>query len=262
MEKDPIALEAAQASITTATVTIKTLRVNSRQLTLATFRQLPAETLVDQEEIKLLGTTWGWVNYHPYPGEAGKTQFVAQFGDRLCRAPFLVRDLPAGVWTAHLVDIRTDYTDYSLMAILADILRNPDRLLDLRTDSVGDARFAIKVRGPFAARTLNNIDTQNTCIDAELLRAILGATLPYPVKNSWDSDETAQRRQLDWQQGRERCLAMIRDRLAQWGEPTDETAEWWESVLNRMAAEASDYIARWNALMTTLREAEQLYIAT
>ena len=56
MEKDPIALEAAQASITTATVTIKTLRVNSRQLTQATFRQLPGPMLVDFTNFEILGS--------------------------------------------------------------------------------------------------------------------------------------------------------------------------------------------------------------
>ena len=90
---DPVTLQASSALITTASVTIRSLRVNDRQLTESIFRQLPKRTLVDTEEVKLLGDDiWGWVNYDPDRSPADR-QFVVQFGGILCRCPFFVRDL-------------------------------------------------------------------------------------------------------------------------------------------------------------------------
>ena len=87
-----LALDANQATISTATVTIRTLRVNNKQLTQATFRQLPTRKLIDEEDLEILGTIWGWVNYNPGRGDSSQcTQFIAQFGEELCRCPFRVR---------------------------------------------------------------------------------------------------------------------------------------------------------------------------
>jgi hypothetical protein len=92
-----LALDAASATITTASVTIRTLRVGTKQLTQAVFRQLPSRNLVDSEKVELKGTVWGWVNFTPADEKPKAeyddvpTQFVAQFGEELCRCPFVVR---------------------------------------------------------------------------------------------------------------------------------------------------------------------------
>jgi hypothetical protein len=54
-EDGAISLAASQATITTATVSIRTLRVSGRQLTQAVFRQLPVARLIDEEEVSILG---------------------------------------------------------------------------------------------------------------------------------------------------------------------------------------------------------------
>jgi hypothetical protein len=102
MKKDPISLEASQASITTATVTIKVLQVNSRQLTQSTFRQLPKRNLIDPETLEILGVIWGWVNYTPAGDFPPHTQFVAQFGKELCRCPvWMHKVLPFNNYPPH-----------------------------------------------------------------------------------------------------------------------------------------------------------------
>jgi len=104
MEKEPISLEASQASITTATVTIKVLQVNSRQLTQSTFRQLPKRDLIGLAPPKILGAVWGWVNYKPSGEHPYHTQFIVQFGEHLCRCP---------VWVHEVLPLMKSYPEHS-----------------------------------------------------------------------------------------------------------------------------------------------------
>jgi hypothetical protein len=85
-----INLETADASITTATVTIKALQVGKKQMTLSVFRQLPEARLVDEDMVKLLGQPWGYVNYRW--GDQTGTNFIFQAESRLYRACFLIRE--------------------------------------------------------------------------------------------------------------------------------------------------------------------------
>ncbi|KQZ07264.1 hypothetical protein AB0K86_33035 [Streptomyces clavifer] len=57
-------LMARNATITTASVEVKTLTIKGKQVTLAVFRQLKDEPLI-AEDGTLLGEPWGIVNYHP-----------------------------------------------------------------------------------------------------------------------------------------------------------------------------------------------------
>lgn len=83
-------IRAEEAQITTATVTIKTIRVGKKQLTLTLFRQLPQVNLVDVERCALNGEVWGWVNYHWGKDQVG-THFILQWGTVLCRALFEIK---------------------------------------------------------------------------------------------------------------------------------------------------------------------------
>ena len=56
-----ISIENAQ--IKSASIEIKALTVNGRQLTLSTFRQIPEENLIDCEKMALNGVPWGIINY-------------------------------------------------------------------------------------------------------------------------------------------------------------------------------------------------------
>ena len=60
----PKPLSARNAEISTATVEIRTMTVSRKQMTLAVFRQLIEEPLIDDDG-KLAGIPWGSVNFHP-----------------------------------------------------------------------------------------------------------------------------------------------------------------------------------------------------
>jgi hypothetical protein len=58
-------IEVREATIKTATVEIKTLRIGAKQMTLSVFRQLPEKHIIDREDrdFFLRGEPWGLVNY-------------------------------------------------------------------------------------------------------------------------------------------------------------------------------------------------------
>lgn len=57
-------ITAQQAVIKTAAVEVKTLTISGKQVTLAVFRQLIEEPIINDDTIELNGTPWGTVNYH------------------------------------------------------------------------------------------------------------------------------------------------------------------------------------------------------
>jgi hypothetical protein len=69
-----------EAQISTATIEIKTLTIGRKQVTLAVFRQLQRERLID-EGGDFLGVPWGTVNYHSYCYRTEDDRRWA-FGDR------------------------------------------------------------------------------------------------------------------------------------------------------------------------------------
>lgn len=54
-----------EAVIKTASVEVRTLTLSGKQMTLAVFRQLLPEPLIDLETSELRGVPWGRVNYCP-----------------------------------------------------------------------------------------------------------------------------------------------------------------------------------------------------
>lgn len=89
-----VALDTHDVAITTATISIKTIQVNNRQLTQSIFKQLPQFDLVDRysETPDLCGLPWGYVNYHWGDIDPRARHFVIQRGTTLYRSPFIVRD--------------------------------------------------------------------------------------------------------------------------------------------------------------------------
>jgi hypothetical protein len=75
-------LESADATITTATISIKALQIGKKQMTQSVFKQLPVAPLIDEEAATLQGTVWGHVNYGVAPSYR---HFVYQKGTRLYR---------------------------------------------------------------------------------------------------------------------------------------------------------------------------------
>src|ERR687892_472382 len=77
-----------EATVKTVAVEIKTLTVSGKQVTLAVFRQLQEETLIDYLTAELRGVPWGTVNYHPNrcDMDSDHLHIVWQKGDELRRS--------------------------------------------------------------------------------------------------------------------------------------------------------------------------------
>lgn len=80
-------LNVHNAQISTVKVEIKTLTISGKQVTLALFRQLIEEVLIE-EDGRLKGVAWGTVNYHPDKcgDDAPHWHVVWQSGDELRRS--------------------------------------------------------------------------------------------------------------------------------------------------------------------------------
>lgn len=57
------AVNVNEASVKTTSITADHLVINNRYMTMAMFKQIPYERILDLENIKLNGTPWGYVNY-------------------------------------------------------------------------------------------------------------------------------------------------------------------------------------------------------
>jgi hypothetical protein len=80
------ALTVHKASIHTAAVSINTLTISGKQVTLAVFRQLQSAKLINDDG-SFAGLPWGTVNYHGTHcnGYSGHVHVVWQLGDQLRR---------------------------------------------------------------------------------------------------------------------------------------------------------------------------------
>jgi hypothetical protein len=58
-------IDVNQVQIKTANIEIKAITLNSKQMTLAVFKQLQQEGLIDPKTLQLYGIPWGVINYHP-----------------------------------------------------------------------------------------------------------------------------------------------------------------------------------------------------
>lgn len=81
-----------EATLHTATISVKTLTLDKRQVTLSVFRQLQEEPLllIEGDSVSLAGVPWGRVNYCPGEkncrGVTAHMHVVWQSGDELRRA--------------------------------------------------------------------------------------------------------------------------------------------------------------------------------
>lgn len=96
-----------EASVRTASVEIRALTVDKKQMTLAVFRQLIEEPLFDLETFALRGQAWGSVNYHPVPKicpHGSHRHVVWQLGRELRRAT-VEREMPVRAWLQLLLTL-------------------------------------------------------------------------------------------------------------------------------------------------------------
>jgi hypothetical protein len=79
-------IQGREATIKTAQITIKTLTVSGRQVTLALFRQLQDEDLISGVTGEIRGACWGRINYFPAGCQQDHLHAVWQTGDELRRS--------------------------------------------------------------------------------------------------------------------------------------------------------------------------------
>jgi hypothetical protein len=283
-----LALEAATAEITTASVTIKTLRVNSRQLTRGTFRQLQRRPLVDEDKVEVNGVVWGWVNYRP-DGEANETQFVVQFGDKLCRCPFWVRDLKhaeTAAWPEPLKTLWANHNRWAHCSAIDGVIRG-----DVRPAAVEDSGRRYLIQYKFGWSSAAPFPPFHPTIefdskpDSEF--QLVGRILNPHARTRWikkgavhgarlaaENEDSAREKDHRRRIGEVKIIEMTeeedvqeaKDRLAEIWEDDDECTgqapEYWKKLIGRNADEALRYMVRWNDLMERLRSVEQLFIAT
>jgi len=110
------ALTVQNAEINTASITIRTLQVEGRQVTMGVFRQLPVENIIDGNSLTLKGVGWGHVNYlmddsYDYRCSDKTIHLVWQHGNELRRCyvhqtmkvpPFQFEKLPDNATTERL----------------------------------------------------------------------------------------------------------------------------------------------------------------
>lgn len=260
-----LAVEAASAEITTASVTIRTLRVNSRQLTMGTFRQLPSRPFVDQETVELLGTVWGWVNY-----DTTHQNFVVQFGEELCRCDFRVRDLNisnSSLWTRELEEFSWDYHRNAQSYILALSIHGQLQVPTEAVNDCGQCHFVIKKRPFFGSHAVKVPDGSDMPFHYDL-RFIAN---PPRTRRSYRWDDQSQRNvSYDEPIPTEEIEEAVRQHKTKLAEilnrrsvdASSHPIAWWEARLDSIARDAADYVERWNALMARLRTVKQLFIAT
>jgi hypothetical protein len=267
-EDDLVALRATSASITTASVTIRTLRLNDRQLTLSVFRQLPKRHLINPETPELLGTVWGWVNYDCDSSPADK-QFVAQFGDTLFRSPFWVRDVNRenfSDWPFQLQPHAEQYGMCGRYYILALAANGTLELTEKRrrfSQEKPDFTFPLAER-PFFGSSVVEFSARNYH-DGGAHSSLKGILCP-EIERYMDSAAGTPRRepvpQTEVDAGIRKCKEHLNNLLRKHTANWDKPPEWWSAELDAIAARTEHYATCWNALMARLRTAEQLYIAS
>ena len=260
-----LSLDAAQASITTATVTIRTLRVNNKQLTQSTFKQLPERDLLDEDIPKILGTIWGWVNYLSNPGRNHK-QFVVQFGEELCRCEFTVRKVRPGegcgyshgpeVIVRGCVELQEKLCYHHALAwkeFYLRVLAEDEQVKNHKWYNDGPRSFLIAGTQVFGGVAINP--------DSEVTGAMKNYLSPTPG-TSWRTGEAVK-------YTADECKAENKAKLLHLM-AKDSNIQGWslpgtvEEVREDMLSNTSDAIAyaqRWNELMDRLGTVPQLFIA-
>lgn len=75
-------------TISTATVDIQVIRIGTKQMTLAVFRQIPRKSIIDKSG-NLIELPWGWINYDK---GYGLTPFVYSHHGTLYRSDIPLRE--------------------------------------------------------------------------------------------------------------------------------------------------------------------------
>lgn len=228
-------ITAQEATIKTASIEVKVLTLNGKQMTLAVFKQLPEEVIVDQNTCSLSGIPWGKVNYHPdCPKDAGThLHIVWQKEDRLCRS-IVYSNPPSGQRSADLQrDVGEAFKIFTAVMTLAEDWK-PSHV---EKDRDGEVRVVWQH-------------------DGKDYRFWLGGTELQPFWWLWHSPHTQPERDAEARKALQDLIASVglnpeaatrQETLARIVRPTVEAWEGWRR--------------KWKATYAELEALDQLFIA-
>jgi hypothetical protein len=276
-DAESTALSASAASINTVSVTIKTLRVGTRQCTQAVFRQLPIQEFIDQETVELKGRVWGWINYNP-DGLPEEKQFIYQHGNTLCRCPFYVRDIleldTRRQWPAPFERLYSAYQSAAENWILARAVEGMLEFDPIYVSSWGLQKdqepltFTVHEHPEF--RKFYIAIGQDRVLNSDVLEAVQESVYPHwlpkqQLAEHQDPADAEKYRELltdsRLAEQRSRNRKRLSKLLAKRTNRSDNSPATILASMADIAQQASSYIRRWNTLMSELRGIEQLYIA-
>ena len=237
--REVLNIETTDASITTATVTIKALQVGKKQMTISVFRQLPEAPLVDEDTLALLGQPWGYVNYRW--GDQRGTNFIFQSGSRLYRDCILIRDsseLAHDGWPTGYVKLHVEAEKRVAYYVYASLLEG-------------------SVPNWFKGKERNVTLDMNGCdgfkgwkFKVELddkIKHMTGLIKLYGVDNHQVKEIS------------KNTAHVVKQFSEIYGcEPTTQVIN---MMLQELSADVIRYCTRWDELMEKLRAVEQLFIA-
>jgi hypothetical protein len=239
-----LALDAQQAEITTAAVTIRTLWVGSKQLTQAVFRQLRIRRLIEDApaDPKPLGTVWGWVNYTPAGEDAELCQLIVQFGDELSRCPIRVEN--ANLRTESLGALLESYRKYGTALVYLRMLRRDKVTVTAWNPWHGYYRDDVSITTPgFLGQREFRVD-----VNRGLLKKFVGLTdLPSDLPSDGTTDSAREQ------------IGTVVKQICRVDTLPEEA--WVTERMMETDATAKCYAIKYNKLMNRLRQAPQLFIA-
>lgn len=251
-----VALNSTEATITTATITIKALKVNNRQLTQAVFRQLPERKLIDESKPELIGLPWGWVNYQAGDMAPGR-QFVVQFGTSLARCPVRMgraSDTWAGNFNIlydHHINIPKPYKELQsrYISLAKDNILFSAIGGTLATGCAKNLAVGFRAYGGFPYLYMNIRNHFDKVVIENIQRAIA------PQQHHYSYDESKRENVM------ENARIALRELMAGRYDDDADDIDCWDEM-KRLADQAAAYCRRWDDLIGTLECVEQLFIAT
>lgn len=246
-----------QAAIKTASVSVRSLTINGKQVTLAVFRQLRNEPIVEVETISLLGLPWGTVNYF-WGGCVSDVQHlhvVWQKGEELRRA-CVYSNLPHSVESGLRDDIHEAYVEYLVHLTLEGRLVRDSNSCSAHT-------FSDRVEGMKLQYDISRDDPLCKATAAppnSVYRDFYPADDPEEQRKRFELWSVQKDRELrEYRAQLEKDLVGLRDMFGIQPEEVDASAalDYLKGTIDTLR----DYHTRWSAMYTEMLALDQLFIA-
>lgn len=247
-------ITASQATVKTASVDVRVLTISGKQVTLAVFRQLIEETLVNARDGTLAGVPWGKVAYCPgkacslHDRSPGHLHIVWQKGDQLRRAAVPER------WPDPTnANVNADlFLRAALFLEVATLRERHPRASLFESGHESGFRFRMGFTLPSGEKASRSVVLGE---DWQEKRALVDATAVEPPERFDPTDW----RYLNVEKNRESAVQWLRNRAkaiagADDWEEAERGWEWWE-------AECATGKTGWRKAFATLDALDQLFIA-